>query len=145
MPSGTSLNYMLEEIPDRVFDVGIAEMHGVVFSAGLAVGGYKPYVAIYSTFLQRGFDGIVHDVALQHLSRKTIGWNADPQHASELGLAFIHDHVVTAEPEVVGGGKAGGSGTDDRDLFAGPLRNLEELVGYRRLLENEPLDVFDGQ
>jgi 1-deoxy-D-xylulose-5-phosphate synthase len=54
-------------MPDRAFDVGIAEMHGVVFAAGLATEGLKPFVAIYSTFLQRAFDGIVHDVALQQL------------------------------------------------------------------------------
>ncbi|MEM7789547.1 MAG: 1-deoxy-D-xylulose-5-phosphate synthase, partial [Bacteroidota bacterium] len=67
MPSGTSLKYMIAEMPDRAFDVGIAEMHGVVFAAGLATQGLKPFVAIYSTFLQRAYDGVVHDVALQDL------------------------------------------------------------------------------
>jgi 1-deoxy-D-xylulose-5-phosphate synthase len=67
MPSGTSLKTMMDEMPDRAFDVGIAEMHGVVFAAGMATQGYKPFVAIYSSFLQRGYDGIVHDVALQKL------------------------------------------------------------------------------
>jgi 1-deoxy-D-xylulose-5-phosphate synthase len=67
MPSGTSLKFLIQEMPDRAFDVGIAEMHGVVFAAGLATEGLKPFVAIYSTFLQRAFDGIVHDVALQQL------------------------------------------------------------------------------
>jgi 1-deoxy-D-xylulose-5-phosphate synthase len=67
MPSGTSMKRMLDEMPDRAFDVGIAEMHGVVFAAGLATQGYKPFVAIYSSFLQRAYDGIVHDVALQKL------------------------------------------------------------------------------
>ena len=67
MPSGTGLDMMAERFPDRVFDVGIAEQHGVTFAAGMAASGLKPFVAIYSTFLQRGYDQIVHDVALQSL------------------------------------------------------------------------------
>jgi 1-deoxy-D-xylulose-5-phosphate synthase len=67
MPSGTGLNTMAERFPDRVFDVGIAEQHGVTFAAGLAASGLKPFAAIYSTFLQRGYDQVVHDVALQRL------------------------------------------------------------------------------
>jgi 1-deoxy-D-xylulose-5-phosphate synthase len=67
MPSGTGLDIMAERFPARVFDVGIAEQHGVTFAAGMAAAGLKPFVAIYSTFLQRGFDQIVHDVALQGL------------------------------------------------------------------------------
>ena len=67
MPSGTGLNLFQKAFPDRCFDVGIAEQHGVTFSAGLAAQGMKPFAAIYSTFLQRGYDQIVHDVALQSL------------------------------------------------------------------------------
>ena len=67
MPSGTGLDIMAQRFPARVFDVGIAEQHGVTFAAGLAASGLKPFVAIYSTFLQRGYDQIVHDVALQGL------------------------------------------------------------------------------
>ena len=67
MPSGTGLDLFGYEFPDRMFDVGIAEQHGVTFAAGLATEGYKPFAAIYSTFLQRGYDQIVHDVALQNL------------------------------------------------------------------------------
>ena len=67
MPSGTGLNKFAERFPDRSFDVGIAEQHGVTFAAGLATEGLKPFCAIYSTFLQRGFDQVVHDVALQNL------------------------------------------------------------------------------
>ena len=67
MPSGTGLDLFGREFPDRTFDVGIAEQHGVTFAAGLATEGYKPFVAIYSTFLQRAYDQIVHDVALQRL------------------------------------------------------------------------------
>ena len=67
MPSGTGINKFAERFPDRSFDVGIAEQHGVTFAAGLAAEGMKPFCAIYSTFLQRGFDQVVHDVALQKL------------------------------------------------------------------------------
>jgi 1-deoxy-D-xylulose-5-phosphate synthase len=67
MPSGTGLDVMARRFPARVFDVGIAEQHGVTFAAGMAAAGLKPFVAIYSTFLQRGYDQIVHDVALQGL------------------------------------------------------------------------------
>ncbi|MEM8848495.1 MAG: 1-deoxy-D-xylulose-5-phosphate synthase [Pseudomonadota bacterium] len=67
MPDGTGLNLFAERFPARCFDVGIAEQHGVTFCAGLAASGMKPFCAIYSTFLQRGFDQIVHDVALQNL------------------------------------------------------------------------------
>jgi 1-deoxy-D-xylulose-5-phosphate synthase len=67
MPSGTGLDHFMAKFPERCFDVGIAEQHGVTFAAGLAAGGYKPFVAIYSTFLQRGYDQVVHDVAVQRL------------------------------------------------------------------------------
>ena len=67
MPSGTGLDKFGDVFPDRTFDVGIAEQHAVTFAAGLATEGYKPFVAIYSTFLQRAYDQIVHDVAIQKL------------------------------------------------------------------------------
>ena len=67
MPSGTGVDIMAKEYPKRVFDVGIAEQHAVTFAAGLAASGIKPFCAIYSTFLQRAYDQIVHDVALQNL------------------------------------------------------------------------------
>jgi 1-deoxy-D-xylulose-5-phosphate synthase len=67
MPDGTGLNLFQERFPKRCFDVGIAEQHAVTFSAGLAAGGMKPFAAIYSTFLQRGYDQVVHDVAIQRL------------------------------------------------------------------------------
>ena len=67
MPDGTGLNLMAERYPSRCFDVGIAEQHGVTFSAALAAGGMKPFCAMYSTFLQRGYDQVVHDVAVQRL------------------------------------------------------------------------------
>ena len=67
MPSGTGLNKVKEHFPSRVFDVGIAEQHAVTFAAGLASEGMKPFCALYSTFLQRGYDQVVHDVAIQNL------------------------------------------------------------------------------
>ncbi|WP_226391246.1 1-deoxy-D-xylulose-5-phosphate synthase [Penaeicola halotolerans] len=67
MPSGSSLNIMMKEMPDRAFDVGIAEQHAVTFSAGLATQGLLPFCNIYSTFMQRAFDQVVHDVAIQNL------------------------------------------------------------------------------
>ncbi|MEL6678263.1 MAG: 1-deoxy-D-xylulose-5-phosphate synthase [Pseudomonadota bacterium] len=67
MPDGTGLNLFAERFPHRCFDVGIAEQHAVTFAAGLAAGGCKPFAAIYSTFLQRGYDQVVHDVAIQRL------------------------------------------------------------------------------
>lgn len=70
MGVGTGLNLFGEKYPDRYFDVGIAEPHALTFSAGLAAGGYKPFVAIYSTFLQRGYDNLLHDIALQNLPVK---------------------------------------------------------------------------
>ena len=67
MPDGTGLNKFAERFPQRTFDVGIAEQHAVTFSAGLAAGGIKPFCTLYSTFLQRGYDQVVHDVAIQRL------------------------------------------------------------------------------
>ncbi|MCH2095954.1 MAG: 1-deoxy-D-xylulose-5-phosphate synthase [Rhodobacteraceae bacterium] len=67
MPDGTGLNLFAERYPSRCFDVAIAEQHGVTFSAGLAAGGMRPFCAMYSTFLQRGYDQVVHDVAIQRL------------------------------------------------------------------------------
>lgn len=68
MPTGSSLKIMMDEMPDRTFDVGIAEQHAVTFSAGLAIEGLLPYCVIYSSFMQRAYDQIIHDVAIQNLS-----------------------------------------------------------------------------
>ena len=67
MPSGTGMDIFGKEFPKRMFDVGIAEQHAVTFAAGMATEGFKPYAAIYSTFLQRAYDQVVHDVAIQSL------------------------------------------------------------------------------
>ena len=95
MPSGCSMNIMQKELPDRVFDVGIAEGHAVTFSAGLAKAGMVPYCNIYSTFLQRAYDNIVHDVALQNLhvvlciDRAGIVGNDGATHHGLLDLAYL--------------------------------------------------------
>ncbi|MDI3310217.1 MAG: 1-deoxy-D-xylulose-5-phosphate synthase, partial [Thermoanaerobacterium sp.] len=67
MPDGTGLNYFAEKFPTRFYDVGIAEQHAATFAAGMAINGYKPYFAVYSTFLQRAFDQVIHDICIQNL------------------------------------------------------------------------------
>jgi len=95
MPSGTGLDLFGMEFPDRTFDVGIAEQHAVTFAAGLATEGLKPFCAIYSTFLQRGYDQVVHDVAIQRLpvrfamDRAGLVGADGPTHAGSFDLAFL--------------------------------------------------------
>ena len=95
MPSGCSMSIMQKELPDRVFDVGIAEGHAVTFSAGLAKAGMLPYCNVYSTFLQRAYDNIVHDVALQNLhvvlciDRAGIVGNDGATHHGLLDLGYL--------------------------------------------------------
>jgi len=95
MPDGTGLDQLQAELPDRFFDVGIAEQHAVTFSAGLATQGYIPVAAIYSTFLQRAFDQIIHDVALQHLhvvfclDRAGLVGADGPTHHGVLDIAYL--------------------------------------------------------
>ena len=105
MPSGTGLNDFAKRFPDRCYDVGIAEQHGVTFAAGLAADGLKPVVAIYSCFLQRAYDQIVHDVALQHLpvrfaiDRAGLVGADGPTHAGSYDLAYLMclpDFVIMA-------------------------------------------------
>lgn len=95
MPSGTGLDIFAKAHPDRMFDVGIAEQHAVTFAAGLAAEGMKPFVAIYSTFLQRAYDQIVHDVAIQKLpvrfaiDRAGLVGADGPTHAGSFDLAYL--------------------------------------------------------
>ena len=95
MPSGTGLNLFQKKYPDRTFDVGIAEQHAVTFAAGLATEGYKPYAAIYSTFLQRAYDQVVHDVALQALpvrfaiDRAGLVGADGPTHAGSFDITYL--------------------------------------------------------
>ena len=95
MPSGTGLDHFGKEFPARTFDVGIAEQHAVTFAAGLACEGFKPFAAIYSTFLQRAYDQVVHDVAIQRLpvrfalDRAGLVGADGPTHAGSFDLAYL--------------------------------------------------------
>ena len=95
MPDGTGLDLFAERYPSRCFDVGIAEQHGVTFCAGLAAAGMKPFCAMYSTFLQRGYDQVVHDVAIQRLpvrfaiDRAGLVGADGPTHAGAFDVAFL--------------------------------------------------------
>jgi len=95
MPSGTGVDIMGQRFKNRVFDVGIAEQHGVTFAAGMAASGLKPFCAIYSTFLQRGYDQIVHDVALQNLpvrfaiDRAGLVGADGPTHAGSFDIGYL--------------------------------------------------------
>ncbi|MEP2830103.1 1-deoxy-D-xylulose-5-phosphate synthase [Parvibaculum sp.] len=95
MPSGTGLDLFGEKFPTRTFDVGIAEQHGVTFAAGLAAEGFKPFAAIYSTFLQRAYDQVVHDVAIQRLpvrfaiDRAGLVGADGPTHAGSFDVTYL--------------------------------------------------------
>ncbi len=95
MPSGTGLDLFGKEFPERTFDVGIAEQHAVTFAAGLATEGYKPFAVIYSTFLQRAYDQVVHDVAIQRLpvrfamDRAGLVGADGPTHAGSFDVAYL--------------------------------------------------------
>ncbi len=109
MPSGTGLNKYSERFPDRTFDVGIAEQHAVTFAAGMAAEGYKPFATIYSTFLQRAYDQIVHDVAVQKLpvrfaiDRAGLVGSDGPTHAGSFDVTYLaslpHFVVMAAADE----------------------------------------------
>ena len=95
MPSGTGMDIFARKFPDRMFDVGIAEQHAVTFAAGLATQGYKPFAAIYSTFLQRAYDQVVHDVAIQGLpvrfaiDRAGLVGADGPTHAGSFDITYL--------------------------------------------------------
>tara|TARA_B100000212_G_C27376573_1_gene535004 strand:+ start:335 stop:2269 length:1935 start_codon:yes stop_codon:yes gene_type:complete len=95
MPSGSSLNIMMEKIPDRAFDVGIAEQHAVTFSAGLATQGMVPFCNIYSTFMQRAYDQVIHDVCIQKLpvifclDRAGVAGSDGPTHHGAYDIAYM--------------------------------------------------------
>ena len=95
MPSGTGMDIFGKKFPSRMFDVGIAEQHAVTFAAGLATEGFKPYAAIYSTFLQRAYDQVVHDVAIQSLpvrfaiDRAGLVGADGPTHAGSFDITYL--------------------------------------------------------
>jgi 1-deoxy-D-xylulose-5-phosphate synthase len=106
MPSGSSMNIMMKAMPDRAFDVGIAEQHAVTFSAGLATQGMIPFCNIYSSFMQRAYDQVVHDVALQKLhvvfcmDRAGLAGADGPTHHGTLDIAFMRcvPNMVVSSP-----------------------------------------------
>jgi 1-deoxy-D-xylulose-5-phosphate synthase len=106
MPSGTGVDLFQKEFPERTFDVGIAEQHGVTFAAGLATEGFKPFATIYSTFLQRAYDQVVHDVAIQKLpvrfamDRAGLVGADGPTHAGSFDVAYLGclPHFVLMAP-----------------------------------------------
>ncbi len=114
MASGTGLDAFAAEHPDRFFDVGIAESHALTFAAGLAAGGMKPVVAIYSTFLQRGYDNIIHDIALQELpvviciDRAGLNAGDGPTHHGIFDVAFLSEipNLTVFTPATAGALKA---------------------------------------
>jgi 1-deoxy-D-xylulose-5-phosphate synthase len=106
MPDGTGLTQFSKEFPDRYFDTGIAEQHAVTFAAGLAAGGLKPFCTIYSTFLQRGYDQVLHDVAIQNLpvrfflDRAGLVGDDGPTHHGAFDLSYLTHipNMVVAAP-----------------------------------------------
>ena len=154
MPDGTGLNLFAERFPRRCFDVGIAEQHGVTFCAGMAAAGMKPFCAIYSTFLQRGYDQVVHDVAIQRLpvrfaiDRAGLVGADGPTHAGAFDVAFLAnlpDFVVMAaadEAELVHM-VATAAAIDDRpSAFRFPRG---EGVGVEMPERGTPLEIGRGR
>jgi 1-deoxy-D-xylulose-5-phosphate synthase len=154
MPSGTGLDLFGKAFPDRCFDVGIAEQHGVTFAAGLAAEGMKPFAAIYSTFLQRAYDQVVHDVAIQGLpvrfalDRAGLVGADGPTHAGSFDVAYLATLpgfvVMAAADEVeLMHMVATAAQIDDRpSAFRYPRG---EGVGLERPLEGTPLALGKGR
>ena len=107
MPDGTGVDKVLEKFPEHAFDVGIAEQHAVTFCAGMACEGLKPVAAIYSTFLQRAFDQVIHDVCLQNLNvtfamdRAGIVGADGPTHHGLLDIAYLrgYPNIILMAPK----------------------------------------------
>jgi 1-deoxy-D-xylulose-5-phosphate synthase len=154
MPDGTGLGLFAERYPSRCFDVGIAEQHGVTFAAGLAAGGLKPFCAMYSTFLQRGYDQIVHDVAIQRLpvrfaiDRAGLVGADGATHAGSFDVAFLANlpgMVVMAaadEAELVHMVATAAAYDDGPIAFRYPRG---EGVGVDMPEHGEPLEIGKGR
>jgi 1-deoxy-D-xylulose-5-phosphate synthase len=154
MPSGTGLNRFAERFPERCFDVGIAEQHAVTFAAGLATEGYKPFAAIYSTFLQRAYDQVVHDVAIQRLpvrfaiDRAGLVGADGPTHAGAYDVTYLGclpGFVIMAaadEAELVHM-VATAAAIDDRPCAFRYPRG--EGVGVELPARGEPLEIGKGR
>ena len=154
MPDGTGLDLFGREFPDRTFDVGIAEQHAVTFAAGLATEGLKPFCAIYSTFLQRAYDQVVHDVAIQRLpvrfaiDRAGLVGADGPTHAGSFDLAYLGclpDFVIMAaadEAELVHMVATAAALDDLPCAFRYPRG---EGLGVERPEEGVPLELGKGR
>jgi 1-deoxy-D-xylulose-5-phosphate synthase len=154
MPSGTGLDLFAKEFPDRCFDVGIAEQHGVTFCAGLATEGFKPFATIYSTFLQRAYDQVVHDVAIQRLpvrfamDRAGLVGADGPTHAGAFDIAYLGclpGFIVMAagdEAELVHM-IATAAAIDDRPSALRYPRG--EGLGVEMPTEGKPLEIGKGR
>ncbi len=154
MPSGTGLDLFAKEFPTRSFDVGIAEQHGVTFCAGLATEGFKPFATIYSTFLQRAYDQVVHDVAIQRLpvrfamDRAGLVGADGPTHAGAFDVAYLGclpGFVVMAaadEAELVHM-VATAAAIDDRPSALRYPRG--EGLGVKMPEEGQPLEIGKGR
>ena len=154
MPSGTGINLFEKKFPERTFDVGIAEQHAVTFAAGLATEGYKPYAAIYSTFLQRAYDQVVHDVALQSLpvrfaiDRAGLVGADGPTHAGSFDITYLStlpNFVVMAasdESELVKMINTSVNINDRPSAFRYPRGNG---IGIELPLINETLEIGKGR
>ena len=154
MPSGTGLDIFEKAFPDRMFDVGIAEQHAVTFAAGLAADGMKPFAAIYSTFLQRGYDQVVHDVAIQRLpvrfamDRAGLVGADGPTHAGSFDIGFmgaLPGMILMAAADEVELARmvATAAAIDDRpSAFRYPRG---EGLGLEMPAVNEPLEIGKGR
>lgn len=154
MPSGTGLDLFANAFPKRCFDVGIAEQHAVTFAAGLAAEGYKPFAAIYSTFLQRAYDQVVHDVAIQSLpvrfaiDRAGLVGADGPTHAGSFDVAYLAclpDFVVMAagdEAELVHMVATAAAIHDRPSAFRYPRG---EGMGVEMPTEGKPLEIGKGR
>lgn len=146
MRSGTGLKYFAEKHKDRFFDVGIAEQHAVTFSAGLALEGFRPFVAIYSTFLQRSFDMIIHDVCLQNLpvcfaiDRAGLVGEDGPTHHGQFDLSYLRciPNIVISAPK------------DDKELISLMKSTLKwdkpTCIRYPRgsaIISNEEIEYIE--
>ena len=154
MPGGTGVDIFAKAFPHRAFDVGIAEQHGVTFAAGLATQGYKPFVAIYSTFLQRAYDQVVHDVAIQKLpvrfmmDRAGLVGADGPTHAGSFDLAYLgclpHFVLMAAADEAELVHMVATAVTiDDRPCAVRYPRG--DGVGITMLEEGAPLEIGKGR
>ena len=154
MPSGTGLDLFAQKFPERCFDVGIAEQHAVTFAAGLAAEGMKPFAAIYSTFLQRGYDSVVHDVAIQRLpvrfalDRAGLVGADGPTHAGSFDVGFLGalpGFVLMAAADEVELQRmvATAHAIDDRpSAFRYPRG---EGIGLKLLDDPQPLEIGKGR